>query len=214
MPRTVRAFHGTTLTAARSITSGHAPWRPSANAHDWLGHGIYFFEESLSLAVDWALGVTRQIASLGQIDSPAVIAADIDLTDCVDLCSGKWNANLSQIYSKLSHPIRAQHAPRLTTAAGIDHDIGDQVTQQVLAHNFTDTAVIDTLCRDLTKNGTPVTCKRAAFSDGDQLYTNSYFFRRTQIQIAALDLSILSNCHVIHPVPVVPATTNLLRPIP
>lgn len=189
--------------------SGQGPFRPSTNSHDWLGHGIYFFEESETFAVDWALGRVAALALQGVLDSHAVIAADLDLSGCLDLCSGDFSRDLARIHLTLPLPVRAQHAPRLTTAGGQQHTVGDVgMPLHSLSFNYTDTTVLNALVHDLKKNGTAITSKRAAFVDGDQLYTNSYFFRRSQVQIAVLDLAIVSNPVLVHPVSLATAGTN------
>ena len=211
MPRTVRAYHGTTYTAALAVLSGQSPFHPSTKPDDWLGHGIYFFEESLALAVDWAFGRVARNARQGLFDSPVVIAADIDLSHCLDLCSADHVANLRHIYQALPRPVRAQHAPILHTAAGHPVTVGDlPMSAAAWTFNSTDTTAIDALVRDLKQNGTPITSKRAAFVDGTQLYTNSYLFDRSQVQIAVLDQTVISNPQLLYPLPI--GATNLPTP--
>lgn len=50
-------YHGTTLEAAKKIiTDG---FRPSSNPWEWLGHGIYFWQDAPNRARDWAKEVIR-----------------------------------------------------------------------------------------------------------------------------------------------------------
>lgn len=200
MPRIVRAFHGTTLSNARAILSGSSPFQPSANAHDWLGHGIYFFEESQTLALDWAVGKVGSLAALGRTEEPAVIGADLQLDDCLDICSGDWGPALSLIHRRLSATLKTQHGPVTTTAAGRHVVLADiQMPGSTWTFNYTDCAVMDAIVRDQQKIGRKITSKRAAFADGSQLYPNSYLLSRTHVQIAVIDLSIVSNAAIVYP---------------
>lgn len=57
--------------------------KPSVNAYDWLGHGIYFWERSPGRALQWAQEMARLPNSA--IKVPAVLGAVINLGECLDL---------------------------------------------------------------------------------------------------------------------------------
>lgn len=208
MPRIVRAFHGTTLTKARAILSGSGTFLLSTNAHDWLGHGVYFFEESQALALDWARGRVEELKLKGVVDQPAVIAATLDLDRCLDLCDGKWGAALSAVHRKQPATIPLQHGPALKTAAGSDVVIRDvDVHSAFRAYNFADCRVLDQLVANQLAQGRDVPAVRGAFIDGQQLYTNSYLFSRTHVQIAVRDMAIVTNPALVYPpAPAAPLT--------
>jgi hypothetical protein len=75
-PRIVTAHHGTSEEAV-DILLGGADFFVSAKPWEWLGPGAYFFEWSLERAWDWALSKFPA--------SPGVVAARIDLSNCLDL---------------------------------------------------------------------------------------------------------------------------------
>jgi hypothetical protein len=50
----VLAFHGTDRETAELVVAGKADLIPSTNEYDWLGHGIYFWDNSLSRAINFA----------------------------------------------------------------------------------------------------------------------------------------------------------------
>lgn len=214
MPRIVRAFHGTTLSSARAILSGNSPFRPSANAHDWLGHGIYFFEESQTLALDWAIRRVREAASAGNVEEPAVIGADLQLDDCLDLASADWGPALGLIHQKLAGTVQPQHGPVVTTAAGSQLVLADKpMPGNTFALNFTDCAVVDALVQDQRRLGRRITSKRSAFAYGSQLYQNSYLLSGTHVQIAVMDLSVVFNAVLVYP-PSPPSTGSGLPTLP
>ncbi len=66
-------YHGTTLEAAQKIVTGG--FLPSNNPWEWLGHGIYFWQDAPNRARDWA---KEWHASKGYDGPIAVAAAQIE----------------------------------------------------------------------------------------------------------------------------------------
>ncbi|WP_295620376.1 hypothetical protein [Chamaesiphon sp. GL140_3_metabinner_50] len=71
----VYAYHGTSQTKAASILKNG--FLASDNDYDWLGTGIYFFQDAPMRAKQWATEQHPQ--------EPSVICARIQLDNCVDL---------------------------------------------------------------------------------------------------------------------------------
>jgi len=60
--------------------------KPSHNKYEWLGFGIYFWENDVSRALEWAQHIKENPHIYHQqIKEPAVIGAIIDLGYCLDL---------------------------------------------------------------------------------------------------------------------------------
>ncbi len=81
-PQIIFGYHGCDLAVARMVLEG-GTLRPSINAYDWLGSGIYFWERSPVRALRWAEQMARLPGSL--VQQPAVLGAIIDLGHCLDL---------------------------------------------------------------------------------------------------------------------------------
>ena len=77
----ILAFHGCDLAVAEEVATGRTSLRRSENTYDWLGHGIYFWENNPERALEWAEAAAKR----GRIQSPAVIGAILDLGHCLDL---------------------------------------------------------------------------------------------------------------------------------
>jgi hypothetical protein len=73
----VFGYHGTSREKANTILS--EGFRVSDNDYDWLGEGVYFFQDAPYRAMQWA---TQQ-----HPQHPAVIRATIQLDNCIDLIS-------------------------------------------------------------------------------------------------------------------------------
>jgi hypothetical protein len=55
MPNLVLGFHGCDSTVFERVLYGHEDLEISHNSYDWLGSGIYFWENSFQRAYDWAV---------------------------------------------------------------------------------------------------------------------------------------------------------------
>jgi hypothetical protein len=83
-------FHGTKRSLVRSILE--EGFRISVNDYDWLGKGVYFFQDAPRRALTWA----RERFET----ETAVIGADIDLSDCIDLLDTGWTEFFADVYHR------------------------------------------------------------------------------------------------------------------
>lgn len=68
------------------LLNGSDELRPSTNPWDWLGPGIYFWEQNPSRALTYAEEAARQQQKFsGRIRTPFVIGAIIELGECLNL---------------------------------------------------------------------------------------------------------------------------------
>ncbi|WP_229725198.1 hypothetical protein [Hymenobacter baengnokdamensis] len=67
----VLGFHGTDQAIALAVVNGETELQASANKYDWLGNGIYFWDNSPSRALQWAEQLSRCPGST--IRQPAVL---------------------------------------------------------------------------------------------------------------------------------------------
>jgi len=74
-------FHGCDVSVGRDVVSGKMPLRISTNDYDWLGHGVYFWENSPDRA--WAFACDQ--CKRGKVKTPFVIGAVLDLGLCLNL---------------------------------------------------------------------------------------------------------------------------------
>lgn len=97
LPPPATAYHGTNALAAERIQS--EGFKQSRNKFDWLGAGIYFFQDSERRAMDWA----RKVHS----SDPVVIRAEIDLDGCMDLLDPTWFSILPEAHEEVIRQHRA-----------------------------------------------------------------------------------------------------------
>jgi hypothetical protein len=82
----VLGFHGCDEKLGEAVLSGREVLKSSTNDYDWLGHGVYFWENSPKRALEWARFVHANPGLFRtKIDRPFVVGAVIDLGRCLDL---------------------------------------------------------------------------------------------------------------------------------
>ena len=83
LPSWILGFHGTDEETVHKILNDRkSHLRPSANEHDWLGGGIYFWENDPVRALSFSKERMKWKGIAGK--KPAVIGAVIDLGLCLN----------------------------------------------------------------------------------------------------------------------------------
>jgi len=159
-------FHGTSVERAERILAGG--FQPSRNDYDWLGDGAYFFQDSPSRAWEWARDRFGADA--------AVLRAEIDMTDCLDLLDPAWHPIVRRVHEDLLRRLRGMGFPEPRQTRG--------------AHRL-DRAVLNDACTRLTEHGILVRSVRGSFIEGEPLFPRSALFTRAHTQIAVRDTSAI-----------------------
>ena len=76
LPNFVLGFHGCDRAVYEKVINKNERLNPSKNDFDWLGHGVYFWENNPKRAFEYALEMQKRT---GIIKNVAVIGAVIDL---------------------------------------------------------------------------------------------------------------------------------------
>jgi hypothetical protein len=159
-------YHGTSVErAARILAEG---FQASRNDYDWLGDGVYFFQDSPARAREWAVERFGEAA--------AVLGAEIDLNGCLDLLDPKWHRIVRRSYADLMERLRRMGAEKPRQTRG--------------AHRL-DRAVLNHAVRLSTKRGFTIRSVRGAFVEGEPLFPGSAMFSKSHVQIAVRDPSAI-----------------------
>jgi hypothetical protein len=170
----VVGYHGTSIARAQEILRDGV--HPSDNWYDWLGPGIYLFQDAPLRA--WAFAAKHHGTA-----NAAVIGVGVELADCLDLLDIGWIGALKSAFQILREsgatstpPLRAQRpGPR-----GGPHGLDRAVVKLVIA----------TLWRRDRKR---IRCVRGAFEEGRRLYPRSAFRELTHVQIVVRHTSLIVN---------------------
>ena len=175
----ILGFHGCDETIRDRVVSEKGfLLSESRNDYDWLGNGVYFWENNYQRALQYATDLMNNpIKGKSEITKPSVIGAVIDLGFCMDL--------LDTEYLKL---LRAGYDFLLDTNKTYEFDIPENrpiEKQGDLLIRKLDCSVIETvhqINRDLEKPNFDTV--RGVFFEGDNLYPNAGFKEKNHIQIA------------------------------
>jgi hypothetical protein len=168
----ILGFHGCDQSIYDEIIKNNTKLVPSENTYDWLGHGIYFWENNLKRAWEWAL--IRQKA--GKIQKAAVIGVVLDLGYCLNLIESDSLQIVKSGYEILCKSYENSNKP-LPKNRPIKNSV------DLLLRDL-DCAVIETIhAFNSATNEKPYDSIRAVFMEGNELYPNSGFREKNHIQI-------------------------------
>jgi hypothetical protein len=173
----ILGFHGCDQSILQDILTGKKTLKPSTNEYDWLGHGIYFWDNSPSRALEYATLLKNHPGRAKRpIKKPAVIGAVINLGFCLDLLDYE---NLQ--FVKGAYEILV--AINNTAGAPIPENRPPGAARDLLLREL-DCAVIQTLHLIREKSGQkPFDSIRGVFWEGRELYHNAGFREKDHIQL-------------------------------
>ena len=140
-------------------------FRISQNPYDWLGDGVYFFQDGLERAWAWARENHGQFA--------AVIGVEILLDDCLDMLDTRWTKIISGVYDQFLSNFK---------------QLGLSLPPQTTGAHRLDREVINYAVGVLNEQGIIVRSVRASFWEGRPIYADSAFYELGHIQVAVRDV--------------------------
>lgn len=175
LPNLVIGFHGCSEQTFDDVIRKGIPLKSSKNDYDWLGSGIYFWEQNYERAKEWAV----EQAARKDGYKPAVIGAVIDLGNCLNLTDSKYIELLEEEYKLLREDMEltGQMMPQNTWG-------GDKLLRRldcaVVEHLH---ARIQEMVAEDENQVSPFDSARGLFSEGKEIYPNAGFKRKTHVQI-------------------------------
>lgn len=166
IPLTVFAFHGCDADVADRVIAGEADLVPSDNDYDWLGTGVYFWENAPERALRWAQDTHRRNPE--RVRKPAVVGAVVSLGRCLNLMDKESNEVLANAYAELERIMKA-----------FKHDMPENVRK----FHYRDALVINLAYRISKSMDTEFDTVRAAFIEGKPVFNGSSIMDDTHIQL-------------------------------
>lgn len=162
-------FHGCPETIATSVLGGK-PFKTSSNDYDWLGEGVYFWENNPHRGLEFAQEKRKREGHKYKV---SVVGAVIDVGLCLDLTT---SAGVDQTRS-------AFVAFKQALAA-----MGAQLPQNTKLLRRLDCAVINYLHHLREERRLEgIQTVRGVFDEGEPAYAGAGFSAKTHIQLAVRD---------------------------
>jgi hypothetical protein len=187
----VRGYHGTTLEAAQSIKK-MGLFKYEEHDWHWLGDGVYFWQDAPLRAWEWALDVTAELndelvnEGSPPRHTPAVIEAQVDITNCLDLLDiDRWPV-IDNAWTVYRLATRGEHKSQVGPVEALGETADKRYGKNVL-----DCRVINIAVQLLEQYGDPVDAVRAAFMEGGAPYKGSWLRDRSHVQIVVRSRAIL-----------------------
>ena len=174
----ILGFHGCDKKLRDNIVSKQGyVLNSSENKYDWLGNGIYFWENNKERALQFAkeLKINPPKGKENLITEPAVLGVILDLGFCLDLLDSEYLKVLKQSYNFLC---KSSELYNKTIPKNIIKD------GELMLRNL-DCAVIETTHQLNAQLGSnDYDSVRGVFFEGENLYENAGFKEKNHIQIA------------------------------
>lgn len=167
-------FHGCDRSVVDKVINGKDNLIASTNDYDWLGNGIYFWENNEERAMAWAVQLSKRKNS--SVKEPAVVGAIIDLGYCFDLTDNHYLNELKEGYDALIKMCQEANIPLP------QNSIVGKSTDLLLRK--LDCSVIQSIHRLHRQQGNePYDSVRGVFWEGNPVYPNAGFREKNHIQI-------------------------------
>jgi len=170
----ILGFHGCDHLQIEQLLGDISYFKKSQENFDWLGHGMYFWENNFERARQWS----QNKKDSGKISKTAVVGAVIDLGYCFDLLDSS-NIELLKSYFELfriESELLIKPIPK-----NLKHS-KEKGQDKIL--RFLDCAVIEYTHKLLEeKKERPFDSVRAAFIEGNPIYEGAGFYDKNHIQI-------------------------------
>jgi hypothetical protein len=184
-PGLLIGFHGCDISRQQELLVSSSSMPVSEKPFDWLGHGMYFWENNAERALEWA----KDKQAKGSITKAAVIGAVIDLGHCCDLLDSAFIKMIAIYYElmilelkKLGKDIPVNrdlktdtHGDKLlrerdcATLEFMHKQIRTQYNKDIAEKNHSSYKLFDSV--------------RGVFPEGGPAYSGSGFWAKSHIQI-------------------------------
>jgi hypothetical protein len=192
-PNLIIGFHGCELDVRDALLNNPDSVKISTEPYDWLGHGMYFWENNYDRALQWAEDKKKR----GRLKKPSVIGALLNLGYCCDLLDSGYVQTLKSYYILLDalHKSVGKPLPR-------NKDLPNDRHKDKILREF-DCAAIEYMHSEILKEvKTDIQAKgysdykvfdstRGVFIEGGPIFEGAGIFEKSHIQICIRNLNCI-----------------------
>jgi hypothetical protein len=174
----ILGYHGCSAATAEKLLSG-VPFKPSANAYDWLGDGVYFWESNPQRGLEFYR--ETQARKNRPTNDAAVVGAVVELGYCLDLSTSTGIGAVKAAYENMAARLKKLGEPLPQNRLGKDKVLR-QLDRNVFnyLHAFRDVEELE-----------PFDTVRGFFTEGDPAFPGAGFMEKTHVQIAVRELACI-----------------------
>ena len=183
LPNLIIGFHGCDLSTYEKVLYKHEGLRASHNSYDWLGNGIYFWENSIDRAEEWAksyFDIYNGQHPNEEPKKPAVIGVVLSLGHCLNLTDYGSSSILKNGYEILKYELSLLDKP-----LPVNRNV---VGSKDLLLRELDCAVIERIHQYNREQGKrPYDSVRGVFIEGNPVYEDSGIMEKTHTQLCIIN---------------------------
>ena len=169
------------------VLNGKKALKPSKNPWDWLGPGVYFWEQNPERALEYAIQSAEGTQfNKVRIKTPFVIGTSIHLGNCLNLMEPQSISILESAYNGLL---------KIHEATGKEMPVNNG------ANRLLDCAVLKYVHQSRLDQGElPYDTIRSAFQEGREIYPTAPFTTQLHIQICVINLDMIKGFFLPRPI--------------
>lgn len=189
----ILGFHGCDESVKHALLNRPYKIHKSEKPYDWLGHGVYFWENNYARAVKWA----KDKAKRGEIEKPAVIGAVLSLDYCFDLLDSRFIEMIQNYYELMVMYYKAigKELPKNTDAS---FDVyKDKILRELDCSviEFMHQKILEEIEVDKSVKGfsdyRSFDSARGVFTEGGEAFTGSGIQMKSHIQICIRNMNCI-----------------------
>ena len=187
-PFVITGYHSCDKSVGIAVLNGEMELKPSNNPWDWLGEGIYFWEQNPSRALEYAEeSANGEQFNKIPIKTPFVLGATVELGKCLNLIEPESIGLLSKAYYELER-IYKESGKKMPENKGNGNRLLDCAVIRHIHHSAKDNPLLayDSI--------------RCSFDEGKEVYPGSNFTTRNHIQVCLLNPSLIRGYFLPRPV--------------
>ncbi len=177
-PFQVECFYSCDKKLAMDVLTGKKDLKKSTNLWDWLGNGVYFWEQNPSRAWEYASENSKgDQFNKTKIETPFVLGAIVELGICLNLIDQDGIQIVEEAYKGLEKTISEANLI-MPVNKGDNRKLDCSVIQFIHAS------------REIASES-PFDAIRSPFPEGQAVYPGSNFTKRQHIQICVQNLDMI-----------------------
>jgi len=186
-PFQIIGFHSCDREVGLRIINGKDHLRPSNNPWDWLGPGVYFWEDNPHRALDYSRNcATNKQKFSGRIANPFVIGAIIDLGNCLNLIEHRSLGIVKRAYDIFKQATE-EAGGKMPTNKGANRALDCAVIKYLHETNIkSDIAPYDTI--------------RSPFLEGGAIYDQANFTDGLHMEVCVINTRMIKGYFLPQPI--------------